>query len=200
MKNYLLICASFLILCACGNKNEPRTKIITEVTAPDTITKNTKSHEPEGILGIIEIPEILTLSVKDSSKQTDVGFAMGQAYNSIESDMQELDLNSNEMPIGALYYNNDPENFVFECVIPINKLPVKQPKHSIILVLEATRALVYNYYGPYNKMSDAYTLLYKYIKDNKLIQTGLAREFYLSDPATEKDPQNWLSKIYIPVK
>lgn len=200
MKNYLLICTSVLIFNACGNKNETELKIATEATTPDSSVRNIKVNEPEGILGIIEIPEILTLSVKDSSKQTDVGFVMAQAYNLIESDMQELGLHSNQMPMGALYYNNDPENFVFECVIPINKLPVKQPKHSVILVLEATRALVYNYYGPYNKMSDAYTQLYAYIKNNKLIQTGLAREFYLSDPDTEKDPAKWLSKIYIPVK
>ncbi len=203
MKKYFLISLSALAIYACGNKTETaavETKTTNDSVMATPVEKPLKSIEPEGVLGVIEVPEILTLAVTDSAKQEDIGFLMGKAYNLIESDMRELGLHTNDMPAGALYYNNDPKNFIFECVVPIDKMPAKQPKHSNIVVLEATKAVVYNYYGPYDKMFNAYGILQTYLKDNKLEQSGVSREFYLSDPTVEKDPNNWLSKIYIPVK
>lgn len=202
MQNKIFILLSVLFLSACGNKTETKSVDVTAVDSSiqDTLPHDVTTNEPAGILGIIDIPEILTLAIKDSALQDEIGFKMGKAYDAIESDMRELNLNTNDLPPGAIYYNNDPKNFVFECIKLINKMPTKQPKHSTVVVLEATRAVVYNYYGPYNKMSDAYTILNKYLTENKLVQTSAAREFYLSDATVEKDPSKWLSKIYIPVK
>lgn len=183
-----------LLIVSCNNKEKPLE--VTQTTVPATEPLIDKP----GIIGVINLPEILTLAIKDSANKDEIGFKMGKNYGILEAEMNELGLTNNEMPPGAIYYNNDINKFVFECLIPINMMPKIQPKHSSIVILEATRAVVYNYYGPYDKMFDAYDELKKYLEDNKMEQISAAREFYLSDPTTEKDPSKWLSKIYIPVK
>lgn len=202
MKNFIIFLVSIALFSCQSNKETPESGINTTGTS---VNSNTHLQEPApidtpGIAGIIEIPEILTLAIKDSAVKEEIGFKMGKNYSVIEAEMNELGLSNNQMPPGALYYNNNANNFVFECVIPINKMPAKQPRQSKVVILEATRAVVYNYYGTYDKMSAAYNELKKYLTDHHLEQSGVAREFYLSDPTVEKDPAKWLSKIYIPVK
>lgn len=204
MKKLFLIATISLVFTSCRTSSEKEETKATETNQvplqQNQAVADLKSIETPGVLGIIEVPEILTLAIKDSASQADAGFKMGKAYGAIEADMIALNISNNEMPPGALFYNNDPKNLVFECVVPINEMPKKQPKNSTIVVLEATRAVVYNYYGPYDKMFDAYAELKTYLEKNKLEQSGVAREFYLSDATVEKDPSKWLSKIYIPVK
>jgi effector-binding domain-containing protein len=79
-------------------------------------------------------------------------------------------------------------------------MPKSKPKNSTIVILEATRAVLYNYYGPFDKLYTAYDKMNAYMQENKLEQSAPAREFYLSDVTQERDPNRWLSKIYIPVK
>lgn len=203
MKKILFALAITGVLTSCKNDaNEKNVLSNDTTTVANTITTPPAQvvEETPGIIGVFDIPEILTLAILDSAKQEDIGFKIGKAYSAIEADINNLGLSTEGLPPGAIYYNNNPENFVFECVVPINKTPKEQPKNSTIVILEATRAVVYNYYGPYDKMFNAYAELKTYLEKNKLEQSGAAREFYISDATVEKDPNKWLSKIYIPVK
>lgn len=202
----IIFFAFIISFTACRNNNEsnpaPTSAPVVAEAPAQTETKpfiDTLSDKP-GIYKVIELPEILTLAIKDSGMKEDIGYKMAQNYGAIESDMNELGLSNMEMPPGAIFYNDNPKNFIFECIIPINKMPAKNPKNSTVVILEATRALVFNYYGPYDKMTNAYAEIKKYMNQNKLEQGGPVREFYLSDPTVEKDPSKWLSKIYVPVK
>ena len=167
----------------------------------DSITKSNvvDSAFIEGIGGIIEIPEMLTLAIKDSGTTEQIPAKMGMAYNNIQEDIQNLNLEMQGAP-GTLFYTNDPKNFVFECVMLIKSMPTKKPKYSQIVILEATRAVIYNYYGPYDKMYLAYEKLKPYMTENKLFQTGPSREFYITNAELQPDSAKWLSRIFIPVK
>lgn len=202
MKKLIFVMVIASAFTACKNNADEKKEItkdsITVANAVPSLKQN--PDETPGIIGVFDIPEILTLAILDSAKQEDIGFKIGKAYSAIESDINNLGLSTDGLPPGAIYYSNNPENFVFECVVPINRIPKEQPKNSTIVVLEATRAVVFNYYGPYDKMFNAYAELKNYLEKNKLEQTGAAREFYISDATVEKDPNKWLSKIYIPVK
>ena len=190
-----VITTSILFLsCSSGSEIKQETKLDSSA-----IKARIDSTLIEGIRGIIEIPEILTLAIKDSGATADIPVKMGQAYTAIEEDMTALGLEMRGSP-GTLFYTNDPKNFVFECVIPINKMPEQKPKNSQIVILESTRAIVYNYYGPYGDMYKAYEKLKPYINDNKLLQTGPSREFYITNVEFESDTSKWLSRIFIPVK
>lgn len=202
MKKLFFVLGITIAFVSCKNSSEEKS----DNSGNSAITTNTVApqapaiEETPGIIGVFDIPEILTLSIIDSAKQEDIGFKIGKHYSAIEADIAALGLSTEGMPPGAIYYNNDPKNFIFECIVPINKTPKEQPKNSTIVVLEATKAVIYNYYGPYDKMFNAYAELKTYLEKNKLEQSGPAREFYISDATIEKDPNKWLSKIYIPVK
>jgi len=196
MKKLFPFCALGLFLFSCGGDSTEKEKVVIKDSVKQITSSNT---DAVGIVGIQDVPEQLCLVVKDSAVLEEIPLKMGKAYATIEEDAKALNVEMSGSP-GVLFYNNDPKNFVFECVIPISRMPASKPKKSNIVVLEATKALVCNYYGSYDKIYQAYESLKQYISKEKLTQIAPAREFYITDPQTEPDSSKWLSKIYVPVK
>lgn len=196
MRLFLPVITVTILFISCSSGSE---EILKGKADSTSVKAKIDSAYIEGIRGIIELPEILTLAIKDSGATAEIPVKMGNAYASIEEDMKALGLEMRGSP-GTLFYTNDPQNFVFECVIPINKMPDQKPKNSQIVILESTRAVLYNYYGPYGNMYKAYEKLKPYINDNKLLQIGPSREFYITNVEFESDTSKWLSRIFIPVK
>ena len=60
--------------------------------------------------------------------------------------------------------------------------------------------LVYNYYGPYDKLYTAYNMIRDFCVIAKLAQNGPMREFYVTDPATDSNSEKWLTRIIVPVR
>jgi effector-binding domain-containing protein len=203
MRKVIYALGLVIIVCSCKNGSDTKETTVQKdsVAVVDSSMSNTTIDIPTtaGVIGIFEIPEMLTLCKKDSAKGKDISFTLAKTYSALEEDMKACGAELSGAP-GALYYTNTPENFVFEGVLPIKRMPTKMPEHCNIVVLEKSKMLVYNYYGPYEKMFDAYAQLKTYLEKNKLEQTGVAREFYITDPMLEKDVAKWLSRIFIPVK
>ena len=192
-----IIAALGLIFTSCNGNDEKKEAAIAH--DPIVVKLPNRADTMRGIRGVIDVPEIITLAIKDSCTIEEAPFKVAHAFSAIEADIADLKLESLEQP-GTLYYTNDPQHLVFECVMPIKKMPDTKPKNSTIIILEATRAVLYNYYGPYDQLYTVYDKLNAYLQEKKLEQSAPAREFYLSDVTQEKDPGKWLSKIYIPVK
>lgn len=152
----------------------------------------------EGVVGVFDVPEMLTICKLDSAPMKDVSFKVAKAYSVLEEEMNAIKAELDGMP-GMLTYNNDTTNFIFECVLPIKAMPKQQPKTTKIIVLEACPMLIYNFYGPYKQLFTAYNKIRKYLADNNLVQNGPMREFYLSDPTIEGDPAKWQTRIMVPV-
>lgn len=157
-----------------------------------------KFSENPGVVGLYNVPEMLTLCIADSAKEADLAKSFARDYGILIKELEEMGITSDGAP-GSIYYNNNPENFVFECVYPIAKLPKKTPKKSKVVVLEASPMIIYNYYGPYRDLYKAYGAIKTYIGENKLSQTGPLREFYINDPTVVTDSSKWLTRIMVPV-
>jgi effector-binding domain-containing protein len=188
----LLGCTLLIVSCSSNSTKELTREV------KDSLNKKQAAPVTEGMQGVQNIPSLLTLSIRDTATIENISSRVGIAYSSIQDDIKNLKLEMAGSP-GVLYYTNDPKKILFECVIPISKAPTLKPKYSDVITLEPIKALVYNYYGPYNKLFTAYEKLKTYLQENKLEQIGAAREFYITDPELEKDSAKWLSKIYIPV-
>lgn len=160
--------------------------------------KADKFSDDKGFVGVFEVPEMLTLCIKDSASAKDMAKKYAEAFTSLEQDLQYLNLKSSGAA-GAINYNNDPSNFIFECVYPIEKMPSKQPKKCQVVVLEPSNMLIYNYYGPYAYLYSAYEEIRKQMKLSKLEQNGPMREFYITDPSRVTDSTKWLTRIMVPV-
>lgn len=155
--------------------------------------------DAKGVIGVFDVPEMLTITKMDSTNMSGVAALLAKNYLVLQKDIDYIKAEINGSA-GAIYYNNDTSNFIFECVIPIAKMPTVQPKKSQVVVLEATKMLVYNYYGPYYGLYSAYAEIKDYCNKYKIEQSGPLREFYITDPTTVKDSMQWLTRIMLPVK
>jgi effector-binding domain-containing protein len=203
--NSLLIVVS-LAFASC---NDPEVAIAREKEKQDSakalvIADNNKFKQYDnyvdkpGIVGIYQVSEMLTLCRKDSAPADKMPEAFARTYEHLESDMQYLGIKA-EGAAGSIYYNNDPENFVFECVYPIAEVPKKKPKNSQVVMLEASNMLIFNFYGDYRYLYRGYDKIKKHISENHLLQSGPLREFYITDPRKQKDTSRWLTRIMVPV-
>jgi effector-binding domain-containing protein len=59
----------------------------------------------------------------------------------------------------------------------------------------ASKSVYVNYYGAYDKISDAYNSIHQYLSENKLKEKTPSIEQYISGPSNEKDTTKWLTKI-----
>jgi len=59
----------------------------------------------------------------------------------------------------------------------------------------ASKALLINYYGPYDGNELAHIALNMYVQKNGLQMKEPIIEEYITDPGTEPDPNKWLTRI-----
>lgn len=195
----LLVLAS-----SCGPEPQPETK--KEEPVPEVKITDTTSFKNDvygydnaaGAIGVFDVPEMLVLSILDSADSKDVSSRVVKNFAILEEEMNTVGAEMNG-PVGMITYNNDVHNFIFENILFIKRLPKTEPKRCKIVVLEASLMLVYNFYGSYQNLFAAYDKIKRHCEKNDLIQSGPMREFYLTDPAKEKDPQKWLTRIMLPV-
>lgn len=203
---YIVLFGVIVALSSCGNSDDMAFKekqkkdsLESKVDSLKNIPKDiTQFSDKQGVVGIFNVPEMLTISKVDSAPMKDISFKMAKAYSVLQEELNTLDVKI-DGSYGCIYYNNNPDNFLFECIVPINKMPKKQPKNSKIVVLEADKMLIYNFYGPYQNLFASYDIIRKYLLKNRLKQIGPMREFYITDPTLEKDPLKWLTRIMVPV-
>ncbi|MEM6994117.1 MAG: GyrI-like domain-containing protein [Myxococcota bacterium] len=53
--------------------------------------------------------------------------------------------------------------------------------------------------GPYDGLGDAYEALYAWAKENDRAPAGGPWEIYLTDPGAQPDPQQWETKVILPL-
>ena len=191
----VLLCLSFYA-CKNDSAQEDRKK------AQDSILLSNQKdgvqlNDLEGSIGILNIPEMISLCVLDSAPEPLVAIKMSQGFATLEKDLQEIGAERNGPP-GLMYHNNDATNFKFECLQPIFTIPVILPKHSKVVTFKAERMLVYNYYGAYTTTYKAYEEIHRLCEANNLFQSGPMREFYPA-VALKADSSRKLTQIMVPV-
>jgi len=209
MKNAVnLLLGVICTLCFVSCKDEPKLVVAVSekadtstVVDPNQLVVKSEFQltDEKGVIGLFHVPEMLTISKTDSAQLSKMASKLAKAYGVLQKDIKAINAQVNGSA-GSIYYNSDTSNFVFECVIPLSEMPKIQPKNSQIVVLEQSKMLIYNYYGAYKDLSQAYQELNIYKMAYNLIQIGPMREFYITDPLKEKDTSKWLTRIMVPVK
>jgi effector-binding domain-containing protein len=195
-KAILAIVSGFFVLTffACANsvgKKQEESFPLYDEAISNTLTS--------GLLGIYQVPEMLTISKLDSAALLDVAMKVAQTYSILGEEIESSGVETEGVP-GQIMYNNDSANFKFECFCAIKKMPKTQLKQCKIVMLEASNMLLYNFYGPYQELYKSYDSLRKYISENNLKQVGQVRELYITDPTSEKNPGKLLTRVMVPVR
>lgn len=196
--------SSFLISCGTEKEKEAEVKKETapveqKITDTTSFANNISNYDlTNGPLGVFDVPEMLVLSITDSAESKQVSTVVQKNFATLEEELRAIKAEVNG-PIGMITYNNSLKSFKFETTLFIKRIPAIQPTRCNIVVLEASKMLVYNFYGPYSNLFSAYDKIKKNCEKNDLIQSGPMREFYITDPEKEKDPAKWLTRIMLPV-
>jgi effector-binding domain-containing protein len=139
-------------------------------------------------------------TVRNKASMEKVGERLGISYGGIGKTMQEQGLQQGGAPF-AIYYSGEPgQVFDFDAGIPIagNK-PGKDVDAVKFVKLPATKVVVADFYGPYEKTGDAHMAIDAYLKEKGLAASGAPWEEYVSDPTTT-EPSKVLTKVYYPIK
>jgi effector-binding domain-containing protein len=64
-----------------------------------------------------------------------------------------------------------------------------------MLDIPASKAVYINYYGAYDRVSEAYRSVKKYLEANKLKQKQPVIQQFITGPTQESDTTKWLTKI-----
>ncbi len=193
---------------ACTSSSEQKTKdsSSTDSLISERVLSKQDAHfdsianqaAQSGILGVFDVPEMLSMVIMDSAKMEEVALKRGNHYATIETEMNLIGAEMEGSP-GSIYYNNDPKNFKFESVMLIKDMPKVSPTKSKIVVLEATKMLICNYFGPYEDLHKSYEEMSEYCKRHHLQQSGPMREFFIVNPTLTPDSRLWLTRIMLPV-
>ena len=208
MKYFSAILFIILGFISCTEAIEPSNKeenvVVNEKNAnikTDSILKasNFETYSDSiGNIGVFEVPEMLVFSLLESCSFKDAPFVISKAYSILQNEIKECGAEIGGAA-GCISYNNDTNNYVFECIIPIKQIAKKNPKKSKMVALTAGNMAIYNYYGSYQYLYRGYANLRSYIKKNNYKAIGPMREFYITDAMKEKNPEKWLTRLMIPV-
>ncbi len=151
-------------------------------------------------IGIEEYPALEALTLSAVVSQQDAGTWFGQSYGKLYPAIQAQNLQPQGTPF-ALYEGYDPSagKFTVTAGMPVsaggkNAGEIRLQKYSSFMALKG----LHN--GPYDELQVTYAELQTYAKDNGIELSGVAWEFYLTDPAEATDPTQLLTLVAMPLK
>lgn len=100
----------------------------------------------------------------------------------------------------TIYHVNNGSSVDIEVVIPVTKLGsnLERIKFKTLDAVDEMASVIHK--GPYRDFPEAYAAIHRWIADNGYQITGPNREIWLRSDGDEKDPNEWLTEIQIPVK
>lgn len=99
-------------------------------------------------------------------------------------------------PSGLFFtWDTNADSTDLAIAIPVKDASMASGDYTAITI-GRSRALMVDFYGSYDRTDIAHDAIKKYIKEKKLIAKSPAIEEYVTDPATEKDPNKVLTKVY----
>jgi len=137
--------------------------------------------------------------IKVTVASSEIMNKMGELYGKLFSYLGTNNMQPSGAPFAVYYEYNPQGNVTFEAGMPVSAT-VKDNDDIKYKEYPAMKVVSTLYFGPYDKAGPTYEMIQKYIKDNKLQQTGATWEVYLTNPQEEQDQSKYKTMIYFPVK
>lgn len=99
----------------------------------------------------------------------------------------------------AIYFKYDEAKMETECAAVFITRDKVKGKEWETFEIPASKVLLIEYYGAYDKSANAHYAMDAYMKEKGLSQ-NLVIEEYVTDPMSEKDTAKWLTNIYYVLK
>jgi len=121
------------------------------------------------------------------------------SYSTLQKAIQESGVSFAGVPAG-FFYEWDEETGKTEVAAAIPVRGRVQGDSVQMIRIAPSKALVINYYGPYENVELAHFAMMDYFQNNNLTLAGSVVEEYVTDPQQELDPNKWLTRVIYPVQ
>jgi len=155
--------------------------------------------KPSGIdVHLQRIDPFSYISILDSCSLEDVGQRINILYNELLVFGARSGIDITVRPI-AIYHRLDEKKAVFELGIPVFKqIPVSG--RIRFKTMQGRDHVVASFYGSYDTLEDGHNAIQQWLLRYRRNLAGSPWEMFVTDPATESDPNKWLTRIYYPVE
>lgn len=97
-------------------------------------------------------------------------------------------------PMFSYHYRRPSDSFDFEIGFPVTKA-IRESGRVVNSKLPAVKVARALYRGPYEGLSEAWSALQRWVRDEKLPETGRFFERYLTNPDEVKDPKDYRTEL-----
>jgi len=137
------------------------------------------------------------LSVTDSCKLEEVSNKMESMYNELLVFGARARIDMTARPV-VIYHLLSEKKVIFEMGIPVFE-NVTVSGRIRYTTMQGGDHVVANYFGSYDTLEDGHNAVQQWMIRYRRKLAGYPWELYVTDPTTEPDPNNWLTRIYYPV-
>lgn len=166
------------------------------------LLKEAAENEPK--INTVKVNEIeiektaYFISIRDTVNQLEMNNIHGKMFNTINDFMLSQNIEAKSAPL-VIYHLWTDSIVDIEAGIPINdSIEIKSSKFKLNK-LKPGKAIYAIHKGPYERLPETYFGINEWIRKNKIFPTGAPWEVYETDPSTESNPDNWVTKIYFPL-
>ncbi len=149
---------------------------------------------------VVPVEAQYALIIKDSSTCDNVDVLLSKIYGQIGQFVGQNKIEVVGAPFARyLVWDNAKDKNVMEAGFYIkNKVAGKD--NIVCIEIPKGNFVTATHFGAYETTYKSHELIEKYIKDNKLVTTGVSSESYNTDPETEPDMTKWQTQIFYPIK
>ena len=156
--------------------------------------KATKLATYESEIQHVNVPSKKYAAVRQEVAMADMKNFFGASFGAVQQVMQASGATMVGAPAG-LFFSWDEEKGVTDLAAGFPIRGAVNDGGVIMVNTPASKALLINYYGPYDSNELPHIALNMYIQKNGLQLKEPIIEEYITDPGSEPDPSKWLTRI-----
>ncbi|RQW08269.1 hypothetical protein EH222_05855 [candidate division KSB1 bacterium] len=142
----------------------------------------------------MKYPSTAYAAIRSEIKMNDIKSFFESSYAAINMAMEGSGATMAGAPVG-LFFKWDEENGVADVAAGIPTRKRVETDEVQIFNLPEASALYIDFYGPFEETELAHWALMKYCEKSGIAIRGPVVEQYLTDPASEPDPDKWLTRV-----
>jgi effector-binding domain-containing protein len=139
------------------------------------------------------------LSIRDTVNQMEMNNVHGKSFTEIRQYMNEFEIES-DSPLMVIYHFWSDDKIDIEVGLPVVDSTVTGNSRIKLNKITQTNVVFATHYGAYERLPETYFGINEYMRKNEVVVTGPPWESYVTDPASEPNPENWETIVYFPIK
>lgn len=150
------------------------------------------------IVELTSVEPFYYVGIREKISAENVSTIMGEMFDEVAGFIENSEAETTGMPF-AIYHEIVNDSIDLECGFPVSaEIVPRKPFQTG--EFPANTCATLSYFGDYQQLEIAHTTIQNWIETRKFKLAGPPTEMYSTNPATEKDPDKWHTKICYPVR